>query len=48
MQYAAKHIQHMQKALQQMKVRLDNVVTDITGLTGMRIMNELFKADGKQ
>lgn len=40
-QYAAKHIQHMQKALQQMNVRLDNVVTDITGLTGMRIIKAI-------
>jgi len=28
------HIQHMQKALQQMNLRLDNVVSDITGQTG--------------
>lgn len=40
-QYAAKHIQHMQKALQQMNLRLDNVVTDITGLTGMRIIKAI-------
>src|SRR5262249_41758622 len=35
---AATHIQHMQKALQQMNLRLDNVVSDITGQTGMRII----------
>lgn len=35
---AATHIQHMQKALQQMNLRLDNVVSDITGETGMRII----------
>ena len=34
---AATHIQHMQKALQQMNLRLDKVVSDITGQTGMRI-----------
>lgn len=35
---ASTHIQHMQKALQQMNLRLDNVVSDITGQTGMRIL----------
>jgi transposase len=33
--YAAAHIQHMQKALMQMNVQLHHVVTDITGITGM-------------
>ena len=44
-EYAAKHIQHMQKALQQMNVRLDNVVTDITGLTGMRIIKAILAGE---
>jgi transposase len=44
-QYAAKHIQHMQKALQQMNVRLDNVVTDITGLTGMKIIKAILAGE---
>ena len=39
--YAAAHIQHMQKALMQMNVQLHHVVTDITGLTGMRIMRAI-------
>ena len=30
--YAAAHIQHMQKALMQMNVQLHHVVTDITGV----------------
>ena len=34
--YAASHIQHMQKALMQMNLQLHHVVTDITGATGMR------------
>lgn len=38
---AATHIQHMQKALQQMNLRLDNVVSDITGQTGMRILKAI-------
>ena len=34
--YAASHVQHMQKALEQMNVKLTEVVADITGLTGRR------------
>jgi transposase len=36
--YAASHTQHMQKALEQMNVKLTEVVSDITGLTGQRIL----------
>jgi hypothetical protein len=36
--YAASHIQHMQKALTQMNLQIHHVVTDITGATGMRII----------
>lgn len=39
--YAASHIQHMQKALRQMNLLLDNVVTDITGKTGMEIIRAI-------
>lgn len=35
------HVQHMQKALTQMNVRLDQVVSDITGETGMRIIEAI-------
>ena len=38
---AASHIQHMQKALQQMNLRPDNVVSDITGQTGQRILKAI-------
>lgn len=38
---AAAHIQHMQKALQQMNVLLHQVVSDITGLTGMLIIRAI-------
>ena len=34
--YAASHIQHMQKALMQMNVQLHHVVTDMMGATGRR------------
>jgi transposase len=39
--YAASHIQHMQKALMQMNVQLHHVVSDITGVTGMRIIRAI-------
>jgi transposase len=40
-EYAASHIQHMQKALMQMNVQLHHVVTEITGLTGLRIIRAI-------
>ena len=40
-EYAASHIQHMQKALMQMNVQLHHVVTDITGVTGMKIVRAI-------
>jgi len=38
---AATHIQRMQKALMQMNVQLQHVVTDITGVTGMKIIRAI-------
>jgi transposase len=35
--YAAAHIQHMQKALMQMDLQLHHVLSDITGVTGLSI-----------
>jgi transposase len=40
-QYRAAHIQHMQKALQQMNVQLTRVLSDITGVTGMKIIRAI-------
>jgi transposase len=40
-QSRSRHIQHMQKALTLMNVRLTNVVSDITGLTGMKIIRSI-------
>ena len=40
-EYAAAHIQHMQKALMEMNLQLHHVVSDITGATGMRIIHAL-------
>lgn len=39
--YRAAHIQHMQKALQQMNVQLTQVVSDITGVTGLNIIRAI-------
>jgi transposase len=39
--YAAAHIQHMQKALMQMNLQLHHVVSDVTGATGMRIIRAI-------
>ena len=39
------HIQHMQKALQQMNVLLHNVVSDITGKTGMAILKAILSGE---
>jgi hypothetical protein len=38
---AASHIQHMQKALMQMNLQLHHVVSDITGVTGMKMMRAM-------
>ncbi len=44
-QASSMHIQHMQKALQQMNVLLHNVVSDITGQTGMAIMKAIIAGE---
>ena len=40
-EYAAQHVQHMQKALTQMNVKLHQVISDITGKTGMTIVEAI-------
>ncbi len=40
-EYASHHVQHMQKALTQMNVKLHHVIRDITGKTGMDIMEAI-------
>jgi transposase len=42
---SASHIQRMQKALAQMNLQLHNVVTDITGTTGMRIIKAILDGE---
>jgi len=39
--YRGSHVQHMQKALQQMNLKLTNVLTDITGQTGLQIIRAI-------
>jgi transposase len=41
LEHRAAHIQHMQKALQQMNVQLTQVLSDITGETGLAIMRAI-------
>jgi transposase len=43
--YAASHIQHMQKALIEMNLQLHHVVSDITGATGMRILRAIIAGE---
>ena len=45
-EYASHHIQHMQKALTQMNVKLQHVISDITGKTGLDIMQAI--VDGER
>ena len=40
-EYASHHIQHMHKALTQMNVKLQHVIRDITGKTGMDIIEAI-------
>lgn len=42
---ASQHIQHMQKALEQMNLKLPEVVSDITGVTGMAIIKALLAGE---
>lgn len=40
-EYRAAHIQHMHKALQQMNIQLTQVLSDITGVTGLQIIRAI-------
>jgi transposase len=45
LEHRAAHIQHMQKALQQMNVLLTQVLSDITGETGLAILRAIVAGD---
>ena len=40
-EYAAHHVQHMHKALTQMNIKLQHVISDITGRTGTEIVEAI-------
>lgn len=40
-QYASSHIQHIQKALTQMNLQLSNVVDNVVGVTGLKIIRAI-------
>jgi hypothetical protein len=44
-QMASVHIQHMQKALDQMNLQLHHVISDITGLTGTAIIDAILQGE---
>jgi len=44
-QMAAVHIQHMQKALDQMNLQLHHVISDITGTTGLAIISAVLDGE---
>jgi transposase len=43
--YAAHHIQHRHKALEQMNLKLTQVVSDITGVTGMALLQAILAGE---
>jgi transposase len=43
--YAASHVQHMQKALEQMNVKLAEVVGSLTSLTGLSIVRAILQGE---
>jgi transposase len=43
--YAGQHVQHMQKALEEMNVKLTEVVSDIVGQTGMKIIKDIVRGE---
>jgi len=44
-QMASVHVQHMQKALDQMNLQLHHVISDITGLTGLAIVDAILDGE---
>lgn len=43
--YAGSHVQHMQKALTQMNIQLANVISDLTGKTGLAIIDAVLAGE---
>lgn len=45
LEFRASHIHHMQKALMQMNLQFHHVVSDITGITGMKIIRAIIAGE---
>jgi transposase len=43
--FAAEHIQHMQKALEQMNIKLSHVISDLMGVTGLAIVDAILAGE---
>jgi len=43
--YAAQHVQHLQKTLEEMNVKLTEVVSDIVGMTGLKIIKAIVRGE---
>jgi transposase len=43
--YAGQHVQHLQKALEEMNVKLTEVVSDVVGETGMKIIKDILRGE---
>ena len=43
--YQGRHVQHMQKALVQMNIQLGNVITDVVGETGQKILRAILAGE---
>jgi transposase len=43
--YASSHVRHMQKALTQMNIQLANVISDLTGKTGLAIVDAILSGE---
>jgi transposase len=46
--YQARHVQHVQKALAQMNVKLDRVISDVMGVTGQKIVRAILGGERDQ
>ena len=44
-QFGVSHIQHMQKALEQMNIKLGSVISELTGVTGLRIIDAILSGE---
>lgn len=42
---ASSHVQHMQKAMERMNIKLHDVISDITGVSGLRVMRAILAGE---